>query len=145
MREREAQRVQRAVRLRPFGSRNGSHSFSQTRTGLDQSTNLYPTLDHPSFTPPPWQHPPSLVLSVLAIWWLLFMQDTAPVSGRSHVNLPLARIGCKCSLLCLYAHDASLAPPLPHTWYSSRIPHFAWVTYAVLGCISKRERRRKRE
>lgn len=27
---------------------------------------------------------------VLAIWRLLFMQDTAPVSGRSHVNLPLA-------------------------------------------------------
>lgn len=32
----------------------------------------------------------SLVLDVLAIWWLLFRQDTAPVSGRSHVNLPLA-------------------------------------------------------
>lgn len=76
-REWQKRRVRAAVRLWPFDSRSSSP---------DQATVSPLT---PLLPPSPLQLPG--LARVLAIWWLLFMQDTAPVSGRrSHVNLPLA-------------------------------------------------------
>lgn len=100
---------------------------------------------------PPVVHPTapcSILLALCSVSWQF---------GGSCLCRTLRQLVAGVTLTCLslasdanahfyaFTHMTPLQPPsLPHTWYSSRIPHFAWVTYAVLGCISKRERKRER-